>query len=84
MSELNTLHGSVEVVGGWGLERVGGEERGRTLSVDHTGHHAGAVRRGGLQDSSGVSVRTFLLVAEFVVICSETSTTKATRIGFFT
>ena len=83
MSELNTLHGSVEVIGGGG----GGRERGGggwALSVDHTGHHAGTVRRGGLQDSSGVSVRTFLLVAEFVVICSETSTTKATRIGFFT
>ena len=80
MSELNTLHGSVEVVGGGG----GGEGGGRTLSVDHAGHHARAVRGGGLQDSSGVSVRTFLLVAEFVVIGAETSTTKATRIGFFT
>jgi len=31
MSELNTLHGSVEVVGGWGRER----ERGREGEVRH-------------------------------------------------
>ena len=78
MSELNTLHGSVEVVGG--VEGGGGG----ALSVDHAGHHARTVRCGGLQHSSGVAVRTFFLVAEFVVIGSETSTTKATRIGFFT
>ena len=63
------------------LEAMGG---GRTLSVDHAGHNARAVRGGGLQDSPGVSIRTFLLVAELVVIGSETSTAKATRIGFFT
>ena len=70
-------------LGGW-LARVGCSScTGLTLSVHHARHHARALwcRRG--EDGTRVTVRTFLLVAELVVVRTESATTVVAGVWLF-
>ena len=61
----------------------GGGESQPALSVHHTGHHTRALWGRGSENSSSVPIRALLLMAELVVVRSESATTVVARVRLF-
>ena len=61
----------------------GGGESQLALSVHHTGHHTRALRGRRSENGSCVPIRALLLMAELVVVRSESATAVVARVRLF-
>ena len=61
----------------------GGGESQPALSVHHTGHHTRALWRRWSENGSCVPIRALLLMAQLVVVRSESATAVVARVRLF-